>query len=43
VLFTRHIVGVRELNAVAIDDLVEAIAPTLQQYLSEPAWSAEQV
>ncbi|MEA3511830.1 MAG: TetR family transcriptional regulator [Actinomycetota bacterium] len=43
VLFTRHVVGVHELNAAAIDDLVEAIAPTLQRYLSGPAWAAERV
>lgn len=39
VLFARHIVGVRELTGAAVDDLVTAIGPTVQGYLTEPAWS----
>ncbi len=40
VLFARHIVGVRELATASIDELVDAIGPTIQRYLTEPAWSA---
>lgn len=38
VLFARHIVGVRELTAASTDDLVAAVGPTVQRYLTEPAW-----
>ncbi len=41
VLFARHIVGVPELASASIDELVDAISPTLQRYLIEPAWTAE--
>jgi AcrR family transcriptional regulator len=36
VLFARHIVGVRELTEVSIDELVDAIGPTIQRCLTEP-------
>ncbi len=40
VLFARHIVGVPELASASIDELADAIGPTLQRYLTEPVWSA---
>ena len=36
VLFARHIVGVRELTEISIDELVDAIGPTIHRYLTEP-------
>lgn len=41
VLFARHIVGVPELASASIDELVDAIGPTLQHDLTEPVWTAE--
>ena len=37
VLFARHIVAVPELVEASIDELVEAIGPVLQRYITEPA------
>ncbi len=42
VLFARHIVGVPELAAASIDDLVETIGPALQRHLTVPAWATEE-
>lgn len=41
VLFSRHVVGVPELASASISELVDAIGPTLQRYLTEPAWTTE--
>ena len=41
VLFARHIVGIPELAAASIDELVDTIGPALQRYLAEPAWATD--
>jgi len=36
VIFARNLIGVGELSEIDVDDLVAALAPTIQRYLTDP-------